>query len=258
MRPLLMLLTFALLGAVTVTSPTAAVPGQTAGSTTVQHYPVVLGLGDSVTAGTACNCEDFITRFADAISTSSGHRSVGINLGVPGSTSADLESDLDNSDKVRNDVREAGTVIITIGANDLNTDLQDEQAGACDESCYGPDIAEVRTRVGHILQQIRALRGGQPTKVFVTNYWNVFADGDVAIADSGQQQLAWSDAVTRQANTALCSAADLAGAVCVDLYSAFKGTGEKDPTRLLASDGDHPNAAGSKMITAALLAAAGN
>ncbi len=255
-RPLMVLVTLALVGSISVITSPAEAPGQASGSTAYQRYPVVLGLGDSVTAGTACNCEDFITRYADAISASSGHLSVGINLGVPGATSTDLESDLENSDQVRSAVRAASSVIVTIGANDLNEDLQEEDAGPCDESCYGPDIAAMGARVSHILQHIRSLRGAQSTKILVTNYWNVFIDGDVAKESGGKRQLAWSDEVTRQANTALCSAADLAGAVCVDLYTAFKGaSGERNLTDLLAGDGDHPNAAGSKVITGALLAA---
>lgn len=113
------------------------------------------------------------------------------------STSADLESDPNNSDRVRDEVSGAGTVTITIGANDLETDLQHENAGACAQSCYAPDISAVRGRMSHILQQIWMLRAGESTIILVTNYWNVLADGDVAKAAGSQRQLAWSDAVTR-------------------------------------------------------------
>ena len=41
-----------------------------------------------------------------------------------------------------------------------------------------------------------------------------------------------------------------------DLYAAFKGEhAERDPTNLLAADGDHPNAAGHRLIAQALLSA---
>lgn len=216
---------------------------------------IVLGLGDSVTAGTACDCLDFITHYADIVSAQSARAWVGVNLGVPGSTSTDLEADLDKSVPVRDAVRRASTVIITIGANDLGPDLRQWNDDGCDESCYGPDIAAMGARVSHILGQIRTLRGDQRTRIMVTNYWNVFTDGAVARETGGEEQLSWSDRVTRQANEALCAAAHAAGASCVDLYTAFKGAGDRDPTGLLADDGDHPNATGSEKITAALLAA---
>jgi lysophospholipase L1-like esterase len=41
----------------------------------------------------------------------------------------------------------------------------------------------------------------------------------------------------------------------VDLYAPFKGNGTANPTKFLAGDGDHPNAAGYMLITSALLKA---
>lgn len=61
--------------------------------------------------------------------------------------------------------------------------------------------------------------------------------------------------MTKAANAAICSAAGTAGATCVDLYAPFKGDGDSDDTRLLASDGDHPDAAGAALIAEELLAA---
>jgi hypothetical protein len=46
-----------------------------------------------------------------------------------------------------------------------------------------------------------------------------------------------------------------AGATCVDLYAPYKGDGSRNPTALLAGDGDHPNAAGNQLISSALMAA---
>jgi lysophospholipase L1-like esterase len=40
----------------------------------------------------------------------------------------------------------------------------------------------------------------------------------------------------------------------VSLYAPFKGDGTKNPTTLLAADGDHPNSTGHHLIASTLLA----
>lgn len=90
----------------------------------------------------------------------------------------------------------------------------------------------------------------------MTSYWNVFEDGDVGTDDYGDGDLSWSDQVTRDANTTICQAAELAEATCVDLYVPFKDAdGKTDPTRLFADDGDHPYDAGTLLIATVLAAA---
>jgi lysophospholipase L1-like esterase len=65
-----------------------------------------------------------------------------------------------------------------------------------------------------------------------------------------------TDRLTRAANDQIATAARAEGAGYVDLYTAFKGErAERNPTTLLATDGDHPNAAGHRVIAAALLSA---
>jgi lysophospholipase L1-like esterase len=116
-------------------------------------------------------------------------------------------------------------------------------------------VDAVGSDVGDILAAAKNLRGGRPTQLLVTDYWNVFADGDVALASDGPAYLQWSDELTRALNISICAAARSAGATCVDLYAPFKGDGSENPTSLLAADGDHPNAAGNQLISSVLLAA---
>lgn len=111
------------------------------------------------------------------------------------------------------------------------------------------------TDISAILAAARALRGHRPTQIRVTNYRNVFADGEVASATAGAACLRCSDELTRALNSRICAAAHGAGAICVDLYAAFKGNGDQNPTQFLAGDGDHPNAAGYRLITSTLLTA---
>jgi lysophospholipase L1-like esterase len=107
-----------------------------------------------------------------------------------------------------------------------------------------------------VLSQIHQLRGGRPTAVLVTGYWAVFEDGDVAAAGMSGSGRTTADELTRTANAELAVAAHSAGSTYVDLYHPFKGEqAENDPTPLLAGDGDHPNAAGHRLIARTLLAA---
>ncbi|WP_182561289.1 SGNH/GDSL hydrolase family protein [Microlunatus kandeliicorticis] len=217
-------------------------------------YHQVLGLGDSVTAGTNCGCTDFVTQLAGMLADQQDTDVSAVNRGVNGATAADLLSDLKNDDDLRSTVAQSDVIVVTIGANDLSPSLDTyQQNGSCSSSCYQSGIDQMGSDLDDLLGVIRQLRHGKATALLVTNYWNVFEDGSVgAKDDGGQDYLDWSDAITRAANTAICDAAASNSATCVDLYGPFKGDGSQDPTDLLADDGDHPNAAGTKLIAQVL------
>jgi lysophospholipase L1-like esterase len=238
-------------------------PTASGGSATSTAAPVVqvVGLGDSVTAGTACACQDFVRLYAAGLARR-WHRVVHeSNLGRGGLTSAGLLARLEGDPTVRSQVAAAEVVLVTIGANDLVPALHawDEGSGqdqaTCGGACEDRDLDRVGRHVRDALREVRQLRGDRPTLVLVTTYWNVFEDGDVAAADRGTEYLRWSDGLTRRLNEAIEQAARAENAVPVDLYAPFKADGRRDPTPLLAGDGDHPNAAGHRLIASALLAA---
>ncbi|KQX65708.1 SGNH/GDSL hydrolase family protein [Angustibacter sp. Root456] len=245
----------ALLSACSAAPHRTAAPGpRPAASGAVVHD--VLGLGDSVTAGSACGCVDFVRLLAHDLSTASGQPVSSTNRGRPGQTSAQLLDLVRHDPGVRADVRRADADVITVGANDLAPALQAWDAGTCDDACAQRDVAAVTSRVADVVREVRALRVGHPTRVIVTDYWNVFEDGDVGRDDRGTAYLAWSDRLTRAFNAALCPEVTAAAATCLDLYAPFKGAeGRSDPTGLLADDGDHPNAAGHALIARLVLAA---
>jgi lysophospholipase L1-like esterase len=232
-------------------SSRTAASGSTAGS----EQLTVVGIGDSVTAGSACDCTDFVHRYAAQVPASAGGPTRAVNLGEGGQTSAQLLSELGSGGAMSHQVASADVVLVTIGANDLLPLLDTWSSSGCAASCSSPGVRAVARNITGIVDRTRALRAGHPTRILVTGYWNVFEDGDVASAARGAAYLAWSDALSRQLNTAVCSAAEGAGATCVDLYAPFKGDGSRNPTSLLAGDGDHPNAAGHDVIAAALLRA---
>jgi lysophospholipase L1-like esterase len=216
---------------------------------------LVVGLGDSVTAGSACDCLDFVRLYARELPPAEGGPARVVNLGVPGSTSADLRRDLERQGPTTRTVTQASIVLVTIGANDLNPLFGRWRQGGCRGDCWQDAVHAVSANVSAIVRDIHRLRGGRPTAVLVTNYWNVFIDGEVARRRLGAGYLRWSDRLTRAADAAICSASRPLGARCVDLYSAFKGDGGHDPTDLLAGDGDHPSAQGHRLIARVLLAA---
>ena len=80
------------------------------------------------------------------------------------------------------------------------------------------------------------------------DYWSVWLGGQYAEA----QGPAYVDAaitVTDRLNAAIKQTAVDFGSAYVDLRAAFKGPDYAyDETQFLASDGDHPNAAGHRQI----------
>lgn len=216
---------------------------------------VVVGIGDSVTSATVCGCTGFVESYAAHLPAADGGPARAENLGAGGLTAAGLRTLMTQPGPTPTSVAEADVLLVTIGANDLTPLLSRWQSSGCSKACYSPAVEAVGSDLGDILAAARSLRGHRPTRVLVTDYWNVFADGDVARASDGPAYLRWSDELTRALNVSICNAARNAGATCVDLYAPFKGDGSKNPTELLAADGDHPNAAGNQVISSALLAA---
>jgi lysophospholipase L1-like esterase len=211
-------------------------------------------MGDSVTAGTNCSCSTFVDRYAAMLHQHSARPATAVNLGAPGLTSVGLSTQL-SYPSVRTQLAHATLVVLTIGANDLEPLIGRWQTHGCPAStCIDPATAAMGSQLGTDLRQVRA-ETSPSARVLVTTYWNVFEDGDVGDKDYGKAFHPWSDAVTKSANAQICAAAEVAADTCVDIYTPFEGAGERNPTDLLAGDGDHPNAAGHELIAEALLQA---
>lgn len=217
----------------------------------------VVGLGDSVTSGEHCDCDDYVTGFAHLLAQQGPAVDV-TDDGESGSTSDGLADELAGSGtagrRVRSDVAHADVVVVTLGANDLGPALSAWRSGGCAASCYAPEVEQMSADLTRVLDRVRTLDDDH-ARVLVTTYWNVFPDGRVAAQTERQGYVAWSDAVTRQANAAIAQVAGAQGATLVDLYAPFKGDGSADPIGLLAPDGDHPDAAGTALISRTVLAA---
>lgn len=201
---------------------------------------IVLALGDSVPAGVACDCVPFPELYARQLTPSAA----AINLAEGGYTSDDVQEQIERAD-TKAAIRRAGVIMLMVGANDVALAFDDSAVAA--------------TRVGRNVRasvaRIRAIHGGD-VQVLVFGYWNVVEDGDVGRADYTADRVNEAEAATRRTNDALRHAAEASDAVYVSTDVPFKGhDGAKDPTGLLAADGDHPNARGHQLIARAALAA---
>ncbi|MEV7004981.1 SGNH/GDSL hydrolase family protein [Streptosporangium sp. NPDC051022] len=238
----------------------AAHPGRSAaghrGAPRQAAVRTVVGLGDSVPAGSACDCSSYVSLIGEALADRQGTDVVADNLAAAGLTTRGLLEQLDD-DSARRTLVSADLTIITIGANDFDSGtVEDDDCGpGTGMACYRDDLVRLRADMDAVLATVRSLQTRPGSRILVTGYWNVFADGAVARAE-GDRYVANSDSLTRAVNDTLAASARAAGARYVDLYTPFKGeSGSGDDTALLADDGDHPAAAGHRLIAREVLSA---
>jgi lysophospholipase L1-like esterase len=228
----------------------ATPPASAAPAAEAPPVQTVVGLGDSVPAGSACGCTDYVSLLARQL----GAKVTSTNLAVPGQTTSGLLDQL-SSAQVRTALAGADVVVVTIGANDVEGTDPSDCDGDDGPTCYKDDLAALTGNLDRIATAVARLTTRPGARVLLTGYWNVFLDGAVA-RSQGASYVKIADAVTREVNSRISSAASAHGAVFVDLFTPFRGAdGSKDCTALLASDGDHPDAAGHVLIARTLLAA---
>jgi lysophospholipase L1-like esterase len=232
----------------------ASTPATMTPSSRPHRTVTVVGIGDSVTSAAVCECTGFVELVAAHLPAAAGGPAQVVNLGTSGLTAAGLDTSITTPGPTTSAVAQGDILLITIGANDLTPLLAQWASAGCPAACYAPAVDAVGSHLEAILAAAKELRGQLPTQVLVTDYWNVFADGDVALKANGTEYLRWSDELTRALNNRICLAAQHAGATCVDLYAPFKADGSRNPTAFLAGDGDHPNAAGHQLIASTILA----
>ena len=216
----------------------------------------VVAFGDSVPSGYACDCRPFPEIYGSLLSAATGRPVRVANRAINGLTTSGLLSQLRSND-VQDAVRRSDVVLVTIGANDFgdrHDQVVENRCGRRGTECVRDDLMSMRAHLTSVLARIESLRHGSPTTVLVTGYWNVFQDGDVALAAYGESGLRASLRLTRRANAEIRSVASDAGARYVDIYHPFESAG-RDVTTLLAPDGDHPDAAGHRLIARTLLRA---
>jgi lysophospholipase L1-like esterase len=214
----------------------------------------VVGLGDSVPAGTACDCDNYVDQVGKEVAAQRDDTPAVDNLAQAGLSTSGLASLLDDTSAAAK-VAGADLVIVTIGANDFDEgSLTDPGCRPVTElSCFQDTLDKQRTKLSAILDRLGDLTTQPANRIVVTGYWNVFRDGQVG-RSLGSTYREASDALTVADNSLIASVTAAHGDTYVDLYTPFKGSdGTKDDTNLLADDGDHPNAAGHTLIAQTVL-----
>ncbi|GAB1639876.1 SGNH/GDSL hydrolase family protein [Krasilnikovia sp. MM14-A1259] len=226
--------------------PSPATPSPPSGS-----YRVI-GLGDSVPAGAACDCTPYVSLVGTHEAARKNMTATVANLAENGLTTSGLLTQLNDPD-VGREVAAADLVIITVGANDFDTDsVADEACSGPGLDCFQPALKQQAPQLSAVFGKVNELLDGRSATVVVTGYWNVFLDGDVA-ADLGADYVHNSTSLTLAENAQIAASAQGLGATYVDIYAPFKGaSGTDDDTSLLADDGDHPNATGHHKIADAM------
>jgi lysophospholipase L1-like esterase len=212
-------------------------------------HPLV-ALGDSVPAGTGCDCTPYPELSAPELSTPEGPTVTVRNDAVAGLTSVGVLDQLDGSSAVINDVRAANLVVVQVGANDVaHTSSCDDNAG-----CYLSRVPKIEDNLRAVVARVHELTAGHPVDVVLLDYWSVWLGGQYA-RQQGQSYVDAADIVTDNVNETIRTVAVQTGSGYVDLRAAFKGPDHTyDETHYLSSDGDHPNAAGHQEIASALVA----
>lgn len=216
----------------------------------------VVGLGDSVMAAGGCaSCRSFLSTAAHRVAHRRYRPARVSNYAVGGFRSVDVLHQL-RSTAVRNAVRRSDVVVIEVGANDFkessarNPNCEPVVAA----QCFTRPAATLRANLDRIASQVEALQRRPGARVVLMGYWNVFRDGRVGRAN-GSTYVAVSDELTRWVNSITWRVARRHHVRYADAYTPFKRAG--DANGYLASDGDHPNAAGHALLAGAAVRALG-
>jgi lysophospholipase L1-like esterase len=214
----------------------------------------LVALGDSVPAGTACGCTNFISLLGARIAAARHGDVVVINDARPGQDSAGMRDVLSTASATGQDVATTDVLVVTIGANDFSfSDYSDADCAADHTACFSSALATLRSNLTTVVQRIAALRHGRLRQVAVVGYWNIWPDGSVGAA-KGRLFQQVSRELTLAVNRILRQVATSGGLCYVDLVEPFYGPdGTSDVDALLADDGDHPNGAGHRVIAEAIL-----
>ena len=210
-----------------VPSPTAAITSSPTASAAADW--TLVAFGDSWPYGAHCNgCEPFPELYVSGLEAATGRTIEFVDLITNGGTSKSLADDMAASSRVRDAIARADIIVISTGANDLESAGQAWTSGTCGGSdgldCFRAVADGWHTNFDAMLTTIDELRGDRPTAVrLVTNSNEFLADKDLIDYFGADFGLREGAAITAMHHDALCKVASAHGRACVDLRPVLNG-----------------------------------
>jgi hypothetical protein len=196
-----------------------------------------VSLGDSWPEGAHCNgCRTFPQTHAAALAKALGKPVELVDLAgqaqpyfdTPGGGgSAGLLKAIRTDASFREKVATGDVIVIATGPNDGGDMFERITAGTCGKdntACVAPLARTWKREFDQILDEVEALRQGQPTAIRLVNAANAFNDPSSSAATLRGFE-AYFDALTN----ALCDNAEAHDVICVDVRPVLNGPGFEQP-----------------------------
>jgi lysophospholipase L1-like esterase len=223
--------------------------------------PSLLILGDSIveTQDTPCQCPAGVATFAHRIGARLTDQS------NPGSTARDLLDQVKTDSFVRQLIRKANDIVVSMGLNDLPWNRPDLCAvgnpptvrwAGVTQRCIRRVAGAFERTMNATLTEIDALRRGKPTTLRWLDAYNTVIGDHVDASYGSPAAVKASEAAVTRFDAIQCRLAGAHGGRCVDIERTFNGPrGSHSARRYLTADYTHPNADGQQLIASDLLAA---
>jgi lysophospholipase L1-like esterase len=183
------------------------------------------------------------------------------NLAFDGGTSATLLDALQHDPKFQQALAQANLVTIEIGANDIDSGLQDYAARSCggvdNLDCFRAGVAAFKGNWDAILAAVVKARSPKVAAIRVLSDYDNFVGNSRAAANLGPTIARDIAPFLDQVNDDRCSKAMSAGITCIDIARVLNGPSRHGviAADLMGSDGIHPSAAGHLLIAQTIDAA---
>jgi lysophospholipase L1-like esterase len=210
--------------------------------TVVKQNINYVALGDSITAGNGASdpSRDYVSIFGSWLKSQATTETT-TNLGVSGQTSTQFLTELQTSATVRDAVRNADVITISIGGNDFLPCVSSTN-GSFDTTCTQAGVTQFSTDWPQIVSTIRTSIGSRAAILVMTLY-NFYP--------TSNPNYSAADAVVQQANTVLINDSTVASTdryAVADVYTAFKAGQTCDLTHICSTLDPHPSDSGYQLI----------
>jgi lysophospholipase L1-like esterase len=208
----------------------------------------IVALGDSVPSGYHCNCTPYPQLSAQGLASTTGQTVTATHDAVAGYTTTNVLNQLNSDTTAIDQVRKADVVEINIGANDVPWNGQ-----KCGTSvdCYAPLVPPMQENLASIVSRVKNLTSGHKVLIVLLDYWSIWLGGTYA-RNQGHAYVQAARRMTAQVDSAIKTTASQTGSSYVSERRAFKGPSfGYIESHYLATDGEHPNAAGHQALASA-------